>query len=59
MPDKLIKLRSQLFNIITILNFDDQLDSYRQNIRNALEMIKGSIVSEEWPKILYDLTGIF
>lgn len=59
MPAKLIKLRSQLFNIITVLSFDDQLDSYRQNIRNTLELIKASIVANEWPKILYDLTGIF
>lgn len=33
MPVKLMRLRSQLFNIITVLSFDDQLDFYRQNIR--------------------------
>ena len=59
MPATLIRLRSQLFNIITVLSFDDQLDSYRHNIRNALALIKTAAARNEWLQVLYDLTGIF
>ena len=35
-----LKERKKLFRIITILSFDDVLDSYRQNINYVIERIE-------------------
>ena len=55
-PD-LMKWRVMLFKSLALLCFDDTLDDYRSNIRNAIALIKNS-KENEMNRVLYDLTGI-
>lgn len=55
--NNLLKWRKKLFNIITTLNFDDVLDSYRINIDQLIQEMMNSLNSNKW-KVLYDLTGV-
>jgi hypothetical protein len=59
MPVEYMKWRVLLFKIITALSFDDALDEYRGSIRQTVGLLKTSAASNQWVKILYDLTGIF
>ena len=54
----LLKWRKKLFNIITTLNFDDVLDSYRLNVDQLIQEMVKSLGSSKWKEVLYDLTGV-
>jgi hypothetical protein len=54
----LLKERRKLFKIITILSFDDILDSYRTNIDFVTESIEYDFTNHHYAKVTFDMSGI-
>ena len=41
--NNLLKWRKKLFNILTAINFDDVLDSYRDNINHLINQMANNL----------------
>ena len=55
---ELLKERRKLYKIITILSFDDLLDSYRSNIDYVVEQFNQDFREGKYAKIIFDMSGI-
>ena len=54
---QLLKQRKKLFEIISMISFDDVMDSYKENIEKIIEEL-GQKLSSSPEEVIFDLTGI-